>query len=159
VDAADHTRHLVSASLEDYSQVLDLTRRDIRPKNIFLTANGNIKLGSFKASKVLEAEVSYAQTFLNSPYYMTPELMEGKAYDCKVDIWAFGCVLFEACSLRPSFKKSNLVDLLNKVAKGKVEEIPPNYSKQLNLVYLKCMKRNPNERISARDLLKTNYFL
>lgn len=43
--------------------------------------------------------------------------------------------------------------------KGKLDDLPYNYSKQLNLIYQKCMKRNPIERISARDLLKTNYFL
>lgn len=38
--------------------------------------------------------MSYAQTLINSPYYMAPELLEGRNYDCKVDIWAFGCVIF-----------------------------------------------------------------
>jgi serine/threonine protein kinase len=46
--------------------------------------------------------------------------MEGRAYDQKVDIWAFGCVLFEVCSLKTSFSKLNLVDLLNKLGKGKI---------------------------------------
>jgi NIMA (never in mitosis gene a)-related kinase len=68
---------------------------------------------------MLETQVSYAQTFLNSPYYMTPELMEGRAYDQKVDIWAFGCVLFEVCSLKASFSKVSLADMLNKLNKGK----------------------------------------
>lgn len=40
-----------------------------------------------------------------------------------------------------------------------MEELPHTYSKQLNVMYQKCMKRNPIERISARELLKSSYFL
>lgn len=90
---------------------------------------------------------------------MTPELMEGKRYDIKVDMWAFGCVLYEVCWLKPLVNMVNLADLVNKVSNGKVEELPQSYSKQLNTIYLKCMRKNPNERLSAPDLLKTSYFL
>lgn len=133
--------------------------RDIRPKNIFLNSTGNIKLGSFKTSKVLEAEVSYARTLINSSYYLTPEVLEGKKYDQKVDIWAFGCVLYEVCSLRPLVNVINLAELMGKGNSSKGEELPSSYSKQLNSIYLKCMKKNPAERVSAPDLLKTSYFL
>lgn len=85
--------------------------------------------------------------------------MQGKKYDCKVDIWALGCVLYEMCTLKPLLNTLNLADLVGKVANSKIEELPPQYSKQLNTIYLKCMKRNPNERSTASELLKTNYFL
>ena len=115
--------------------------RDIRPSNIFLTSNGNLKIGSFKTSKLLEEEMGYAQTLINSPYYMTPELLEGKEYDNKVDIWAFGCVLYEICALQQPINLINLSDLVSRVTKAKVKDLPNKYSKQLNLIYQKCMKR------------------
>ena len=52
-----------------------------------------------------------------------------------------------------------MADLINKLSNGKVEELPSTYSKQLNMIYQKTMKKNPHERVSAQDLLKTNYFL
>jgi serine/threonine protein kinase len=67
-----------------------------------------------------------------------------------VDIWAFGCVLFEICSLKSPANLSNIGELFLKITKGKIEDLPYNYTKQLNILYQKCMKRNPNERISAK---------
>lgn len=159
MDGSASTSDLVPAPFEDNPQVGANRCRDIRPKNIFLTSSGNIKLGSFKASKQLEQETTYAQTLINSSYYMTPELLQGKKYDSKVDIWALGCVLYEMCTLKPLLNLLNLADLVGKATTSKMEELPPQYSKQLNAIYLKCMKRNPNERSSASELLKTNYFL
>ena len=74
MDATTFVCHLVSASSKDHPQVVNALFRDIRPENVFLTANGNIKLGSFKVSRLLEEEANYAQTLINSPYYLTPEL-------------------------------------------------------------------------------------
>ena len=87
--------------------------------------------------------MNYAQTMINSSYYMTPELMEGKRYDGKVDIWAFGCVVYETCALKPLINVQNMGDLLNKVGNGKIDDLPVVYSKQLNVLYQKCLKRNP----------------
>ncbi len=53
MDATNTSSSLIPTSLQDYTQVLYFILRDIRPKNIFLTSGGNIKLGSFKASKIL----------------------------------------------------------------------------------------------------------
>lgn len=99
---------------------------------------------------MLEHELSYASTYLHSPYYMTPELMNNFAYDFKIDIWAFGCVLFELCSLKLNFSSNNIVELASKVMKGKSEDIPSNYSKQLNVIYQKCLKKKPEDRWSSR---------
>jgi len=85
--------------------------------------------------------------------------MEGKKYDCKVDMWAFGCVLYEVCWLKPLINVVNMADLLNKLSNCKIEELPATYSKQLNVIYQRTMRKNPYERVSAQDLLKTNYFL
>ena len=143
----------------EYLHHLHIIHRDIRPRNIFLTAAGNIKLGSFKVSKLLEEQASYAHTLINSPYYMTPELLEARAYDQKVDIWAFGCVLFEICSLKPPLTLASVGELLGKISNKKTDDLPSNYSKTLNGIYHKCMRRSPQDRTSARELLKTNYFM
>lgn len=45
------------------------------------------------------------------------------------------------------------------MTKGKIDDLPSNYTKQFNIIYQKCMRKNPHERLSARELLKTSYFL
>jgi serine/threonine protein kinase len=65
-------------------------------------------------------------------------------------MWAFGCVVFEICSFKSPISLSNIGELLNKISKGKLDDLPYQYSKQLNMIYQKCMRRNPNERVSAK---------
>jgi len=43
-----------------------------------------------------------AQTCCGTPYYISPELCRGEAYDSKADVWALGCVIYELCALQRS---------------------------------------------------------
>lgn len=99
---------------------------------MFLTANGNIKVGSFKLSKDLHTD-KFATTFVGTPYYMSPEILESKAYDSKTDIWSLGCLIFELCALRPAFSSTNILQLAGKIIKGEPDgHIPSHYSKGLS---------------------------
>ena len=53
MDASNSPCFIISTSLQNHTQVILHLFRDIKPKNIFLTSNGNLKLGSFRASKQL----------------------------------------------------------------------------------------------------------
>ncbi|XP_027646488.1 serine/threonine-protein kinase Nek3 isoform X3 [Falco biarmicus] len=81
--------------------------RDIKSKNIFLTQNGKVKLGDFGSARLLAHPVSYACTYVGTPYYVPPEIWENTPYNNKSDIWSLGCILYELCTLRhPMFKRN-----------------------------------------------------
>jgi len=68
---------------------------------------------------------------IGTPYYMSPEVCEGKPYTFKSDVWSLGCVLFELCSLNYAFQANNLLNLVFKIVKDKVPKIPSTYSNDL----------------------------
>ena len=56
----------------------------------------------------MSTRASGAHTVLGTPYYISPEMCEGKGYDEKSDIWALGCIVYEMACLQKTFEGSNL---------------------------------------------------
>ncbi|XP_057223396.1 serine/threonine-protein kinase Nek3 isoform X2 [Malurus melanocephalus] len=79
--------------------------RDIKSKNVFLTQNGKVKLGDFGSARLLAHPMSYACTYVGTPYYVPPEIWESMPYNNKSDIWSLGCILYELCTLKHPMAK------------------------------------------------------
>jgi serine/threonine protein kinase len=99
-------------------------------------------------------------TFAGTPCYMSPEILENKSYDFKTDIWSLGCLIFELCALRSAFSTANLLQLANKIIKSEPDySIPSHYSRNLVDIIKKCLSKRSADRPSARELLRTQFFL
>jgi len=98
--------------------------RDIKPANVFKTKSGIIKFGDFGVSKLLSSTMAKASTEIGTPLYLSPEIVNGQKYDAATDIWSLGVTLYELCTLkRPFDTTEGLIDLNEKIKKGKYEEI------------------------------------
>jgi NIMA (never in mitosis gene a)-related kinase len=84
-----------------------ILHRDLKPGNVFLDLNNNVKLGDFGLSKIMGQESVFAKTHVGTPYYMSPELIDGSPYNEKSDIWSAGCVIYELAALRAPFEATN----------------------------------------------------
>lgn len=91
-----------------------ILHRDLKPSNIFLDKQQNAKLGDFGFAKRIaggnsegEGINNYAQTYLGSPYYMSPEQCNGQEYNEKSDIWSLGIIVYEMAQLNPPFMATN----------------------------------------------------
>ena len=71
-----------------------IIHRDIKTLNIFLTKDLDAKIGDLGVAKILE-NTNHANTFIGTPYYVSPEMCKNKPYNEKSDIWALGCILYE----------------------------------------------------------------
>ena len=63
-----------------------IIHRDIKTQNIFLNTNGIVQLGDFGIAKILKNTFEQCKTFVGTPYYLSPEIIDKKAYSFKTDI-------------------------------------------------------------------------
>ncbi|KII88098.1 hypothetical protein PLICRDRAFT_41218 [Plicaturopsis crispa FD-325 SS-3] len=121
---------------------------------VFLDESNLVKLGDFGLSKAL-AQASFANTYVGTPYYMSPELMQEKAYDSKSDIWSLGCLIYELCALKPPFHEAKTHSELSIfIRNGRIPPLPRGYSQALSGVIKAMLNLNPAMRPSAAQLLQ-----
>ncbi|NWW07282.1 NEK3 kinase, partial [Oreocharis arfaki] len=132
--------------------------RDIKSKNVFLTQSGKVKLGDFGSARLLAHPMSYACTYVGTPYYVPPEIWESLPYNNKSDIWSLGCILYELCTLKHPFQANSWKHLILKICKGSYEPLPSHYSYELHYLIKQMFKRNPQNRPSASTILARGYF-
>jgi len=87
--------------------------RDFKLPNILLH-DGIVKIADFGFSKIL-GEDQCAKTMLGSPLNMAPEVLGGKKYSSKADIWSIGVCFYEMLFGRPPYSAKNLMELLKKI--------------------------------------------
>ncbi|XP_046396969.1 serine/threonine-protein kinase Nek8-like [Ischnura elegans] len=133
---------------------LNILHRDLKPQNIFLSADKTIaKIGDFGISKVLNSQ-SHAESLVGTPNYLSPELCEGKPYGKKSDIWALGCILYELLSLRKAFDGPCLGAIINKISQGTVTMEVESQPSELTCNLLQCLlRKRPSLRPCANMLL------
>jgi len=81
----------------------NMIHRDLTPENIFIDENKDITIGDFGVSKILDSNAKYAKTCTGKLHYNAPEIEKGEKYTNKVDIYAFGCIIYELFTLNEYF--------------------------------------------------------
>jgi NIMA (never in mitosis gene a)-related kinase len=131
-----------------------IVHRDIKTANIFLNKNKEIKIGDFGISKSLDQSVMAATAMIGTPYYLSPEMVEGKPYSTKADIWALGVILYQLCSLRLPFEANSLPVLALKILKGSFPPVPNQFSKDVKTLILHMLQVDQKKRPSIDAILQ-----
>jgi len=93
---------------------LKIIHCDLKPENIMLTKDGSLKiidLGSCYISKTKKLNSTYVQ----SRYYRAPEVVMGCDYSHGIDIWSFGCIIYELLTGTPLFRCKSSSDLIGEI--------------------------------------------
>jgi serine/threonine-protein kinase len=136
---------------------LGVVHRDVSPHNLFVTYGGEIKLLDFGIAKAaLNMTHTEDGVLKGKVRYMAPEQALQRDVDRRVDIFAFGVVLWEMLARRGLFT-GNAVTILTRLVN---EEIPPvrnvrpDVSPALEAIVLKAVRRNPDERYATAEEMR-----
>ena len=115
-----------------------------------------MRLGDLGVAKELNTTVAETlkHTVVGTPYYLSPELCEGKAYNYKTDVWSLGCVLYEMLTKKHPFEANNPAGLVLKIVGGKFSPVPVDYSKEIAEIVTKCLNKDQKKRPSFGDIFK-----
>lgn len=135
-----------------------IVHRDIKPQNIILLPNGNIKVADFGIARFSRSETrTLTDTAIGSVHYISPEQAKGEFTDERADIYSVGVVLYEMLSGKVPFEADNAVSValmqLQDDAK-RLTEINPDIPKGIEQICMHAMEKNPADRYqTATEML------
>lgn len=135
-----------------------IVHRDIKPQNIILLPNGNIKVADFGIARFSRSETrTLTDTAIGSVHYISPEQAKGEFTDEKADIYSVGVVLYEMLAGKVPFEAESAVSValmqLQNNAK-RLTEINPDIPLGLEQICIHAMEKDPKDRYqSAMEML------
>lgn len=145
-----------------YAHQRGVIHRDIKPANIMLLRDMQIKILDFGIA-YLESHMDNVQCdkeghIIGTPYYMSPEQIQGNETDKLTDIFSFGAMAYELlCGKRP-FEANNLADMKELIVNK--DPVPPNdlaegIDNDINSIILKALNKDKSKRYQSAAEIAT----
>ncbi|KAK1430386.1 hypothetical protein QVD17_13084 [Tagetes erecta] len=136
-----------------------VAHRDLKPQNLLLDEDGNLKVSDFGLSALPESKKDgLLHTACGTPAFTAPEIVRGKGYDgAKADAWSCGVILFNLLTGYLPFDDGNLPNMYRKIHNREIL-FPDWISKQPRVIIHKLLDPNPKTRMSIETLMGVSWF-
>ncbi len=142
-----------AASAVDAVHAEGILHRDIRPSNVMLAHDGQVKLVNFGlARKPGDASVTLMGVIVGEPAYLAPEQLHNQPASAQTDLWALGVLLYEMLAGKPPFEAANFTLVAHQVLMAAAPPIP-GLSPAVQAVVDRALEKDPAKRYaSAGDM-------
>jgi serine/threonine-protein kinase len=137
----------------NYAHKRGVVHQDIKPDNVFITHDGNLKIGDFGLALIASGvAVERAVQGKGTPAYMSPELCRGDPQDYRSDIYSLGAVFYELLTREKPYKAAGMIEMAMKHATApvpSVKKLNPEVPDVLDKAVQKMMAKTPDERYGS----------
>ena len=127
----------------------NLIHRDIKPQNILVTTDGEVKVTDFGIAKSLSTDITKTLNIMGTAHYISPEQARGEILDHRTDIYSMGIVLYEMLTADVPFRGGSSIDISLKHIYEKPlrpSKLIENIPEKLEKIIMHCLEKNPADR-------------
>ncbi|KAJ1967938.1 hypothetical protein IWQ62_001546 [Dispira parvispora] len=156
----DEIRYVVHQLLQGlvYLHNENKIHRDIKCANVLINAEGLVKFADFGVAAQLSEQKSKRMTFVGTPYWMAPEVIQRTEYNEKADIWSLGITAVEMAQGLPPYANLHPMKALFQIPKNPPPELDPtvksSFSETFHDFLRCCLVKDAKKRPGAVQLLR-----
>jgi len=151
----------ICAAIE-FSHRHGIIHRDIKPGNVMMTQNAQVKVMDFGIARALASgatTMTQTSAVIGTAQYLSPEQARGEAVDARSDVYAAGCVLFELLCSHPPFVGDSPVSVAYQHVREDPRapsEINPDVNPDVDAIVLKALAKNPLNRYQSAQEMRAD---